>query len=180
MKESKLKDISKLYNIIDVIGEDIITSKGKVNIYEVTPCMIIDDSDEIKNNIFNSYLLALKMINFDYQIIVNTSKMNFNNILNVLNKNIYNTDNAMQKKFIIEYKRHLFNLSKEVQIFCKSFYFVINKLKTTDENQLKEAFNNMKHLGISIQKVTTEEKIYKILYESINRISEGDDINEYN
>lgn len=180
MKESKLRDISKLYNIIDVIGEDVITNKGRVNIYEVTPCMVIGDSDQIKNSIFNAYLVALKMINFDYQIIINTSKMSFSNILNVLNKNLYNTDNAMQKKFIVEYKKYLFDLSKEVQIFCKSFYLVINKLKIADENQLKEAFNTMKHLGISIQKITEEEKLYRILYESINRVSGGDEVNEYN
>ena len=163
-----------------MIGENIITNKGKISIYEIIPCKVIGESDEVKNSIFNAYLVALKMINFDYQIIINTNKMNFDSILNVLNKNIYDTDNAMQKKFIAEYKKHLFTLSKEVQIFCKSFYLVINKLKVVEENQLKEAFNTMKHLGVSIKKITNEEKLYRILYESINKVSGGNEINEYN
>ena len=42
-----------------------------------------------------------------------------------------------------------------------------------------EAFNTVKHLGIALEKITDEKKIYNILYENINKISKGVEQNEY-
>lgn len=119
------------------------------------------------------------MITFKYKIIIKTGKTDFNGILNILNKNIYSSDNLAQKKIIQEYKKYLFDLSKQVQIFTKTFYMITNNLTIQEENQLTEAFNMVKHLGITLEKITEESKLYNILYESINRISKGVEENEY-
>ncbi len=120
----------------------------------------------------------LKMINFDYQVVINTSKIDFNSVLDVLNKNSYNTNNLSQKNIINQYKEYLYSLSKNHQIYSKSFYIAVRKLKRQEEEQLIEAFRVMRHMGINISKVTKEEKIYSILYENINRISKVGEENE--
>jgi len=119
------------------------------------------------------------MITFNFQIVIKTGKTDFNGILNILNKNIYSADNVAQKNLIEEYKEYLFDLSKDIQIFTKTFYIITNKLTFQEENQIIDAFSTVKHLGISIEKITEENKIYNILYESMNKISKGVDVNEY-
>jgi len=179
LRERKYKDITKLYNIVDVADGAVITSKGKINIYEVKPCTVIGESEELKQNIYNAYLVLLKMITFNYQIVIKTGKTDFNEILNILNKNMYSADNTAQKKMIEQYKEYLFDLSKDIQIFTKTFYIITNKLTRQEETQLTEAFNTVKHLGITLQKITEERDIYNILYNSMNKISKGVEINEY-
>jgi len=179
LRKRKCRDISKLYNIVDVLDSSVLTSKGKINIYEVKPCTVIGESEELKQNIYNAYLVLLKMITFNYQIIIKTGKTDFNEILNILNKNIYSSDNICQKKLIQEYKKYLFGLSKDVQLYTKTFYIITNKLTIQEESQLLEAFNTVKHLGITLEKITEEREIYDILYESINKVSKGVNANEY-
>ena len=179
LKERKYKDITRLYNIIDIVNGLVITNKGEVNIYQVKPCTVIGKSEELKQNIYNAYLVFIKMITFNYQIIITTGKTDFNEILSILNENMYSSYNLAQKKMIGEYVQYLFDLSKDIQHFTKTFYIVTNKLTTQEEKQFKEAFNSVKHLGISIDKITDETSIYNILYESINKISKGVKENEY-
>lgn len=179
IKQNKFKDISKLYNILDITESSVLTNKNCINIYEIVPGTIINENNELKRNIFNAYLVALKMIHVDYQILVITQRMDFNTILDLLNKNIHVTNNINQKKIIEDYKEYLLNISKETKLFDRKYYLVTNKLKKQEETELTEAFNMMNHLGIEILKVTDENKIYKILYECINKIAEGVEIDEY-
>lgn len=162
-----------------MVGETVITNKGKLNIYEVKPCTVLGESEELERNIYNAYLVLLKMITFNYKIVINVGKMDFNGILNVLNKNIYSTYNIAQKKIIEHYKEYLFNLSKKIQLFTKTFYMITSKLTIQEENQLIEAFKTVQHLGIKIEKIKDERKLYDILYESINKVSKGVEVNEY-
>lgn len=173
LKERKFKDITKLYNIVDVVEGIVITNNGKINIYEVKPCTVLGEREELKQNIYNAYLVLLKMITFNYQILIKTGKTDFNEILNVLNKNIYSADNMAQKKMIQQYKEYLFDLSKDIQLFTKTFYIITNKLTMQEESQLIEAFSTVQHLGICLEKITDERRIYNILYENINKISKG-------
>ena len=179
LKQKKYKDITKLYNIVDVVDGEVITNKGKINIYEVKPCTIIGENEEIKQNIFNAYLVLLKMITFNYQIVIKTGKADFNEILNILNRNMHSSDNAAQKRMIEKYKEYLFDLSKDVQLFTKTFYIITDKLTLQEESQFMEAFYSLKHLGISMEKITEERKLYNILYESINVVSKGVEQDEY-
>ena len=179
LRERKYKDITKLYNVVDIIDGSVITNKGKINIYEIRPCTVIGESEALKQNIYNSYLVLLKMLTFNYQIVIKTDKADFNEIINILSKNIYSADNIAQKRIIEQYKEYLCDLSKAVQIFTKTFYITTSKLTSQEESQFFEAFNTLKHLGISMEKITDEEKLYNILYESINKISKGVKINEY-
>ena len=104
------------------------------------------------------------MLRIDYQLLIVTKRMDFKEIIDLLNKNIYVTDNISQKKVIEDYKEYLLNVYRETELF---------------NTELIEAFNMMKHLGINILKMTDEKKIYKILYECINKIAEGVNIDEY-
>lgn len=178
IKKNRFKDIAKLYNILAISESDIVTANNHINIYEIVPCTIISGNNELKRNIFNSYLVILKMIHIDYRILVITKRMDFKGIIDLLNKNIYVTDNISQKKIIEDYKEYLLNISKEIALFDKEYYLITNKLKKQEEMELIEAFNVIKHLGIDILKVTDERKIYKILYECINKIAEGVEVDE--
>lgn len=168
-----------MYNILGIGDSIIITNKGEINMYEIKPCTVLGESDELKQNIYNAYIAALKMITFNYKIVIKTGKLDFYEILNILNQNIYSTYNMAQKKIIEEYKRYLLDLSKSIQLFTKTFYIVTDKLTVQEETQLIEAFRLVKHLGINIEKITDERILYDILYESINKISKGVEANEY-
>ena len=119
------------------------------------------------------------MLRIDYQLLIVTKRMDFKEIIDLLNKNIYVTDNISQKKVIEDYKEYLLNVYRETELFNREYYLITDKLKKQEETELIEAFNMMKHLGINILKMTDEKKIYKILYECINKIAEGVNIDEY-
>lgn len=119
------------------------------------------------------------MITFNYQIVIKTGKTNFNEIMHILNNNMYTTNNIKQKNMISQYKKYLLDISKDVKLFTKTFYIITKKLTIQEENQLMDAFNTVKHLGINIEKITDERKIYNILYESMNKFTKGVEENEY-
>ncbi len=93
----KQKDISKIYNIVDIVGGDIITKNNVVNIYNVKPCKVINESIEQQQQIFSSYLAAIKMFNFNYKVIIETKRIDFNNMISKLDNNMHLSNNEGQK-----------------------------------------------------------------------------------
>ncbi len=143
-----------------------------MNIYNISPCNTLGDDEELKCNIFNSYLATIKLINFNYQVLINTDKINFEKNFDILNKNTYLSTNNVQRNMIEEYKEYLIKLSKERQIYEKTFYIIVEKLNLNEKKQFEEAFNSMKNLGVSISKIENSDEVFKILYNTINKFDE--------
>lgn len=165
----KLKDISKIYNIVDIVGENIITKNNTTSLYNVKPCKVINKNIEQEQQIFSSYLAAIRMFNFNYKVIIETKRIDFNNMISKLDNNIYLSNNKTQKKIIQKYKEYLNELSNEVNVYDRNFTMVFEKLDNENSKALQEGFKYLKTVGIDINRVT-KDNVFKKVYEMINKV----------
>ena len=175
----KEKDIIKFYGTINVVGQNILTDSKNINIYKIEPCKILNRNIEFEQSLYNSYLSTIKMMDFNYQILVDTKKIETEKLIDKLNNNEYITNNKGHKMVINKYKEYLQNITSKVNVYEKSFYIITNKLTEEKEKTLEEGFSFLKNVGISINKIVDEDTIYNILYRVINQVK-GEQINENN
>ena len=75
----RFADIESVYNIIDIKDEYILSKEGdklnRIYIYEIDPIPIINISQDIQNNISNTYTTFLREINVDFQVLVINKKI---------------------------------------------------------------------------------------------------------
>lgn len=166
----KYRDIEKFYDIVDINNGKVITKNKRISIYKIKPCNVINRSDEFENQIYSAYLSAIRMINFNHQILIETKKLDFKNIFDKLDKNIYLTDEYKQKEIVQEYKNYMMKISKDINVYNRTFYLIVDELDMEKEKRLKEAFSFLENVGIKIKKITDNDRLYKLLYETINRI----------
>lgn len=165
----KPKDIAKIYNIVDIAGDNIITKNNVVNIYDVKPCKVINKNVEQEQQIFSSYLAAIKMFNFNYQVIIETKRIDFNNMVSKLDNNIHLSNNEIQKNIIQKYKEYLLELSNEIDVYDRKFTMACQKLGNENIKTLEEGFEYLKAVGVEIKKITKDD-VFKKTYEMINQI----------
>lgn len=139
-------------------------------VYKIVPCRVINKSIELEQQIYSAYIAFIKMINFNYQIIIETKVINFNNLIDNLNKNIYLSNDYFHKSIMEEYKNYLHELSNEINIYDRQFYFIVEQLDIEKEKRLKEGGDFLQSIGVKIDKVKDDDEIFKLMYESINKI----------
>ena len=173
----KQKDITRFYDILDINGGNILTKNKRISVYRVMPCRVINRNLELEQQIYTAYVATIKMITFNYQIIIETKRINFNIILNSLNNNIHLSNDYMHRKIIAEYKEYLENLSSEINVYDRYFYFVTEALDMEKERRLKEGFGFLESIGVRIERLVNNEEIFRLTYELINKI-EGENVND--
>ena len=131
---------------------------------------MIERNLEVEQQIFNTYLHTIKMINFDYEIIVSTEKIEFNTIQTILEKNSYLTCNDKQKRLINNYKEYLNSFPAKSKIYKKKFYIVFKDIDNRKQREIEEMDKILNSIGIRIRKITEEGELFKLLYEMINEI----------
>lgn len=166
------KDISAFYGIKNINGADIYMTNDVLNIYKLTPSLVLEINEELENTFYSAYIWSIKMMRCDYQIVVDTSKLRLDKAFDNLSKVEYKTENGKQKKYIYEYKNYLKSLSDNVEIYERSIYIVSKKLNGNEEKKFVEGLNNLNNVGIEVEKVTDREEILRILYSTINRSGE--------
>lgn len=171
----KQKDITSFYDILDINGGNILTKNKRISLYKVTPCNVINKNVELEEQIYVAYIAAIKMISFNYQIIIQTKKIDFKKMLNILNNNIHLSNDYMHRLIIQKYKEYLENLSKEINVYGRYLYFITEQLDIEKERRLKEGFEFLEGIGVSIERIIHDEEIFRVTYEMINKMS-GDNI----
>ena len=173
----KQKDITRFYDVLEINGGNVLTKNKKISLYKVIPCIVINKNIELEQQIYAAYVAAIKMITFNYQIIIETKKIDFNIMLDSLNNNMHMSNDYMHRQIIEEYKGYLESLSSEINVYDRCFYFVTEKLDIEKERRLKEGFNFLESIGVRIERIMDDEEIFKITYEMVNKI-EGKNLND--
>ena len=166
----KPKDIAKIYNIVDIVGSNIITKNNITTMYDVKPCKVINKNVEQEQQIFSSYLAAIKMFSFNYQVIIETKRIDFNNMISKLDNNIYLSNNHKQKNIIQKYKEYLYVLSNELDVYDRKFIMTCEKSGDENCKTLEEGFEYLKGIGVDIKKITNDNEVFKKVYEMVNKI----------
>ncbi len=158
----KFGDIHSVYNIVDITDEYIISKENdKINyiyIYEIDPIQIINISDDIKNNILNSYVSFLREMNVDFQILIINKKLKLDNIF---------SDNSKEK-----YDKYLQDMRvkiKEDKIFYTKYYIVVALKKHDSIEEIDKIITLLKNCGCNVNRINTKKDIKNILYECINK-----------
>lgn len=167
------KDVSLFYGIKNINGPDVYTTTGIINIYKLTPSLVLDTNDELENTFYSSYIRSIKMMNIDYEILVETNKLKLDKAFDNLFKIEYETKNGKQKKMIENYEEYFKALANNVEIYERNILIILKKLNVTEEKKFIEGLKNLSYLGIETKKVTEREEILRILHENINRRWEG-------
>ena len=173
----KQKDIARFYDVLDINGGNILTKNKRISMYKVMPCRVINKNLELEEQIYASYLATIKMVTFNYQIIIETKRIEFNVMLNNLNNSIHMSNDYMHRQIIEKYKEYLENLSSEKNVYNRYFYFVTEELNAEKERRLKEGFCFLESIGVRIERVVADDEIFRLTYEMINKI-QGENVND--
>jgi hypothetical protein len=170
LKKSKYKDIKEIYNIINIKDGSISIKEGnmcsKILIYEVKPLILLDLSENIKENITIQYKEFLRQINFDFQILITNRKYNYNNYLENI-KQYTMKNNNLYENYVLDMEEKI----KKESIFETLFYIVVS-IKETQSLTVENVDNTLlilDKIGCKVEKILEEEKIYDVLNFSINK-----------
>lgn len=159
----RLGDIESVYDIIDIKDEYILSKENdkllKIYIYEIDPIPILNISEDIKNNISNSYITFLREINIDFQILVINKKLSL--------EKFFNIDNLNDKydKYLKDMRVQL----KEDKIFYAKYYLIVALKKQENIEDIDKIVGLLKNCGCNINRINNRDDIQDLLYECINK-----------
>ena len=148
MKE-KIQSVQDWIPIEKIFENGIVKLKNKkyIKIIQVYPINFYLKSNLEKESILNSYKIFLKTCNFDMQILIQSSKLELNNIINNIKENI-NKENQI---FLNELSEDYFNLIQKYNTIknsgIKNFYLIISSELQEEENIIFQKLNE-KYLKI--------------------------------
>lgn len=173
---SKYKDIEKIFNI-DYIDDNYIAINyngvtKRVYIYEIFPITLINRNNEIMEKIAYKYKEFLRLIDFDFQILIKNVKFNVDNYIRNLTKSLKNNNIKNSEVF----KRYIENLreslNKEKIYDTKYYYVVTDSGKHGFIENVDNTLKKLELLGCSVIKVRNKNEIGKILNYFINKEKE--------
>lgn len=173
---NKYKDITKLYNITEILDEYILVNyKGldtKIYIYKIEPIVMLGLSKMEKENILTVYKELLKQVNFDFQILMLNSKLNIDKyIKNLISKtNISKIENTnLKNKYIKDIKEKLL---KE-KIYETDYYIAISLSFDTNLkiNDVDNVINKLRKIGCTVKRIYGKNILQDLMYRCINKES---------
>ena len=129
--------ILKLLPIDDIYDNGIIKLKNNffIKIIEVKPINYNLKSYREKELILNSYKLFLKNCDFNFQIIIQSSKKDLNNyFLEVKEKS--QKEEEIIKSISRQYIKNIERINLENKSSIKNFYFIINEKKEKNNEEI--------------------------------------------
>lgn len=158
------------------------TKNSYIKILKVTPINYNLKSDLEKKAILNSYKIFLKTCNFDFQILIQSSKENLEkNIFNI-QKNIQKKENKYLKEISENYIEYINKINSNKKSSSKNFYLIISKKISKEQdynesfeiikNDLKEKYFKIKEClsrcGNSVFEINEKKEILKIINSFLN------------
>ncbi len=161
--EKKEANISEIYNLEGIVGGDIIANNKKVSIFEIGELCLLEKDKDVEQVIKNAYMSCIRAIPGDYQILVKTSKIDMEEYIEDIGKKQTNLLSNELKNASKSYIAYMKNIWKSKQIYITKYYFISSNLSKQEEENVESAFNNMGELGIKINKIEDDNKIYNII-----------------
>lgn len=169
--------IQKWLPIEEINKNGIIKLKNNylIKIIEIKPTNYNLKSYSEKEAILNSYKLFLKNCDFNFQILIQSSKKDLNKYILKIQEQNKNEENNI-KNISEEYIKNLKIINSQNKSDIKNFYFIINekKEKNNEEiilNKLNEKYLKVKEFisrcGNSAEEIKEYDKIIKILKKTI-------------
>lgn len=184
MKKIKKQSTTQSWIPIEQILENgIIKTKSKyIKILKVTPINYNLKSDLEKQAILNSYKIFLKTCHFDIQILIQSSKENLENHINLIRRNVKKKENRYLEKISENYIEAINKINKSKKSSSKNFYLIISQKNKIEQqyqesfeiikNDLKEKYFKIKEClsrcGNSVFEVNTKEEAMKIINSFLN------------
>ncbi len=184
VKKIKKQETSQSWIPLEEVFDNgiIKTKREYIKILKVMPINYNLKSDLEKQAILNSYKIFLKTCNFNFQILIQSSKENLEkNIFNI-QKNIQKKGNKYLKKISENYIEYINKINSNKKSSSKNFYIIISKEISKEQeeyeayeiikNELKENFFKIKEClsrcGNSVFEINTKEEILNILNSFFN------------
>lgn len=170
LREKSFKDINKLYGDFK-IKDCIYFKKDNVNIksyiYKIEPIIMLNLSNERKNEIINKYIEFLREIDLKIKIFIINKQFN---IKKYIEENI---EKPKENNDILRniYKVYIDNMEKkltEEKMYNTEYYIVIS----VEENKnldFENSIYKLDDIGCKVKKVTNEDELRKFVYECINK-----------
>lgn len=164
MFNRKINSIQNWFCIEDVLENGTIITKEnkKIKIIKVEPINFFLRSEMEKEVVLNSYKNIFKSINFDIQIIIQSTKEDLSSNINYLkSKNKDNLNNQLLNQYI-DYIESLNQIKKSNN---KNFYIVIKE--SSEQNSINEKINKIQELlercGNKSSIVNSKEELIRII-----------------
>lgn len=194
-KNSRYKDISKLYNIIDILNGNVILYNEKVQqnlyiyVYKIEPVVLINVPENNIAMIISKYIEFLREINCDFQIYIENRKVDinkyFNNnkyILKEQTKNILRNLDYNYQKLYMQYKSSIYQMFSDKKIYTKNFYIIFSSMqKNTDkEGQIDICLSKLNDIGCQVTRIKDDDELQRFIYMAINKINLEEDSEKTN
>jgi len=150
MFNRKINSIQSWFCIEDILENGTILTKenSKIRILKIEPINFFLRSEMEKEVVLNSYKNIFKSINFDIQIIIQSTKEDLSTNINYIksknkNKEVLNQQSSRQQ-LLNNYIEYIESLNQIKKSNNKNFYIVIKE--SLEQNQLDEKVNKIKEL----------------------------------
>ncbi len=152
------------------------TNKYVLNVYEILPINVINITEEIVDKILTKYIEFLRKVNFDFKIVATNKKLDVTKYIYIMNKK----NNKLKEKATNIYNEYILNMQKLLlseNIYITKYYIVVlSKYEQKEKNTIDEVIYSLAKTGCTVNKITKEEEILNVLYESINKEEVGSKI----
>ena len=162
MFNKKINSIQEWFCIEDILENGTIITKesGRVKILKIEPINFFLRSEMEKEVVLNSYKNIFKSINFDIQIIIQSTKEDLSSNINYIkSKEISN------KKLLNQYIEYIESLNQIKKSNNKSFYLVVKE--ASEQNSINEKISKIQDLlercGNRSYVVNSKEEVIKII-----------------
>ena len=162
MFNKKINSIQSWFDIDDILENGTIITKenSRVKILKVEPINFFLRSEMEKEVILNSYKNIFKSINFDIQIIIQSTKEDLSSNINYIkSKEISN------KKLLNQYIEYIESLNQIKKSNNKNFYLIVKE--ASEQNSINEKISKIQDLlercGNRSYVVNSKEEVIKII-----------------
>lgn len=148
MFNKKINSIQSWFCVEDILENGTIFTKenNKIRILKIEPINFFLRSEMEKEVVLNSYKNIFKFINFDIQIIIQSTKEDLSTNIDYIkskNEEVLNQQSSRQQ-LLNNYIEYIESLNQIKKSNNKNFYIVVKE--SPEQNQLDEKVNKIKEL----------------------------------
>ncbi len=171
----KYENINKIFNFIDITDKYILLKEKekvkKIYIYEVEPVTFLNFSIDVQSNILNLYSEFLRELNLDFQIYISNKKINIENYIETIQKNIETKGSKEYVELVNNYILSIEEKLKQEIIYATKYYIVLslNRESDVDISFVDSIIRKLEDIGCITKRIKTKERLETILYETINK-----------
>ena len=168
----KFKSIKSLYKIERIEDDYIVCSinqkQERVYVYEVIPCVFLDVSDDIMENVIACYNQFLRQCDFNLQIVISNTKLDIDSYISTYLNKSPNVNEEIYLNYIDNMRENLENQD----IFETKIYIIVSEnLKSESKiHSIENTLKKLEEIGCALRRIDSANKLEDILYKTINKV----------